>query len=179
VRRGQKAAGLIEKMAELPKDKTSVCSAFLLGKKRGREIMRKVILVVILILSLLLLYTTSSAAEWEHLASTGVYVFYYDLDNIQPLSEITVQVILKQTYEDKDLIIQFYQKYAAKDEIIELEDYLISTMVINCEDNIFGVKSIISYKESGEIILNTNYNRINYLYIPSGSIYKALYNEVC
>jgi hypothetical protein len=37
VRRGQKAAGLLEKMAELPKDETSVSSAFLVGKKGGRK----------------------------------------------------------------------------------------------------------------------------------------------
>jgi hypothetical protein len=142
--------------------------------------MSKVILAVILILSLLiLLYANSSAAGWEHLASRGVYVYYYDLDNIQHLSGITVQVMLKQTYENKDLIIQFYQKYAAKDEIFELEDYSISTMVINCADKIVGAKSIVSYKEGGEIILNTNYNKINYLYIPSGSIHKALYDKVC
>jgi hypothetical protein len=141
--------------------------------------MRKVILGVILILSLLLLYATSSTAKWEHLASRGVYVYYYDLDNIQHLSEITVQVPLKQTYEDKDSIIQFYQKYPAKDVIFELEDYSISTMVINCTDKIVGVKSVVSYKESGVIILNTNYDKIHYLYIPSGSIQKALYDEVC
>jgi hypothetical protein len=121
--------------------------------------MSKVILAVILILSLLLLlYANSSAAGWEHLASRGVYVYYYDLDNIQHLSGITD---------------------AAKDEIFELEDYSISTMVINCADKIVGAKSIVSYKEGGEIILNTNYNKINYLYIPSGSIHKALYDKVC
>lgn len=141
--------------------------------------MRKVILAVIVILSLLLLYAKSSAAKWEYLTSRGGYVYYYDLDSIKQLSEITVQVVLKQTYEDKDFIIQFYTKYAAKDKIFELEDYSISTIVINCADKIVGVKSTISYKESGEIILNINYNKINYLYIPSGSIQKALYDKVC
>ncbi|UCH82020.1 MAG: hypothetical protein JSW20_05175 [Nitrospiraceae bacterium] len=141
--------------------------------------MRKVILVVIFIISILLFYAKSNAVQWEHLASRGVYVYYYDLDDIQHLSEMTIQVILKQTYKDKDSVKQFFQKYAAKDESIELEDHSISTMVINCADNIVGVKSIISYKMSGEMILNTNYNKIYYLYIPSGSIYKALYDEVC
>jgi len=141
--------------------------------------MRKVILAVILMLSILLLYAKSYASKWEYLASSGVYVYYYDVDNIENLSEITVQIILKQTYEDKDSVNQFYQKYATDDNSVELEDYSISTMVINCADKIVGVKSIISYKESGEVILQTNFNNINYLFIPSGSIYEALYDKVC
>ena len=141
--------------------------------------MRKVILVLILILTILLLHAKSNAAIWEYLASSGVYIYYYDSDNIQYLSEITVQIILKQTYEDKDSVIQFYQKYASNDNSFELEDYSISTNVINCADKIVGTKSIISYKESGEVILHTNFNKVNYLYIPSGSVYEALYDKVC
>jgi len=141
--------------------------------------MRKFILAVILILSILLLYAKSNAAKWEYLASRGVYLYYYDADSIQQLSESNVQVILDQTYKDKDSVIEYFQKYATKDESFELEDYELSTMVINCADKIIGVKSISSYKKSGEIILHTNYNEINYLYIPSGSIYKALYYKVC
>ena len=141
--------------------------------------MRKVILAVILMLLILLLNATLHAAKWEHLASSGVYVYYYDVDNIGYLSEVTVQIILKQTYEDKDSVNQFYQKYATDENSIELEDYSISTMVINCADKIVGIKSIISYKESGEVLLQTNFNNINYLFIPSGSIYEALYDKVC
>ena len=141
--------------------------------------MRKVILAVILILSILLLYAKSNAAQWEYLTSRGGYVYYYDSNNIQYLSEITLQVILKKTYEDKDIVIKFYQKYAAKDESLELEDYSISIMVVNCADKIVGVKSRISYQKSGEIISHTNYKRINYLYIPSGSLYRALHDKMC
>ena len=141
--------------------------------------MTKVILAVILMLLILLLNATLHAAKWEYLASSGVYVYYYDVDNIGYLSEVTVQIILKQTYEDKDSVNQFYQKYATDENSIELEDYSISTMVINCADKIVGIKSIISYKESGEVLLQTNFNKINYLFIPSGSIYEALYDKVC
>jgi hypothetical protein len=141
--------------------------------------MKQVVLAVILMLSILLLYAKSDAAKWEYLASSGVYAYYYDVDNIGYLSETTVQIILKQTYEDKDAVNQFYQKYATDDNSIELEDYSISTMVINCLDKIVGVNSIISYKESGEVILQTNFNNINYLFIPSGSIYEVLYDKVC
>ncbi len=141
--------------------------------------MKKIVLAFIFMFSILLLFAKSDAATWEYLASSGVYVYYYDVDNIRNLSEITVQIILKQTYEDKDAVNQFYQKYASDDNRIELEDYSISTMVINCADKIVGVKSIISYKDSGEVILQTNFNNINYLFIPSGSIYEALYDKVC
>jgi len=47
VRRGQKAEGLISKMAELPKDDTSVSSAFFMALKvfliveRGKETLSK------------------------------------------------------------------------------------------------------------------------------------------
>jgi hypothetical protein len=41
VRRGQKAAGLLEKMAELPKDKPLVSSAFLMLKESVIILMRK------------------------------------------------------------------------------------------------------------------------------------------
>ena len=141
--------------------------------------MRKVILAVVLILSMLLLYAKSNAATWAHLASKGVYVYYYDLDNIQDLSAITVKVRLKQTYKNKDSVIKYYQKYAAKDAGLELEDYSISTMVVNCADKVVGVKSIISYQKNGEIISHTNYKKINYIYIPTGSLYKTLYGKIC
>ena len=152
--------------------------------------MRKITLAVILVLLILFLYAILNAESWESLTSRGSYVYYYDLDNIQHHSESTVennkkawkiyvQLILKQTYADKDLVNQYYQNYAAKDEVIAIPDYKISTIVINCSDKIIGVKSTTSYKKSGEIISHTNYDKIFYLYIPAGSIYKALYEKVC
>ena len=74
---------------------------------------------------------------------------------------------------------KYFQKYATTDESFELEDHTISTMVMNCADKIIGVKSMISYRKNGEIILHSNYKEIYYLYIPIGSIFNVLYDKVC
>ncbi len=69
--------------------------------------MKKIVLAFIFMFSILLLFAKSDAATWEYLASSGAYVYYYDVDNIGNLSEITVQIILKHVLNWR--IIRFQQ----------------------------------------------------------------------
>jgi len=117
--------------------------------------------------------------NWRFFGTNRMLDSYYDSASIRRYGDRHTEVLIKQSYADREKAINFFKKFGVYDENLEREEYKTALMVIDCKKRMIGVKNVSSFGPDGILINRVEHDNPNFIFIKEDSLFDLLYYEVC
>jgi hypothetical protein len=117
--------------------------------------------------------------NWTFFGTNRMLDSYYDSGSVRRYDDQKMEVLIKQSYSDREKAINFFKKFGVYDENLEKEVYKTALMVIDCENRMIGVRQASSFGPGGVVISSVEHDDPNFVFIREDSLFDLLYYEVC